>query len=98
MERLSGSKLIRYPRLLADHVKLYVQARLASRYGARHALPGTDFGDFGRRMWFRLLLRGDRTGVAYTLTPVKMAASFQEYPTWEGMPGMGVCGLMIEKP
>jgi len=29
--------------------------------------------------------------------PIEMIRNFAEYPTWDAMPGMGVCGLMIEK-
>lgn len=30
--------------------------------------------------------------------PVEMAENYQEFPSWESMPGVGVCGLVFEKP
>lgn len=29
--------------------------------------------------------------------PIEIIRNFSEYPSWEAMPGMGVCGLMLEK-
>lgn len=29
--------------------------------------------------------------------PVYVATGFREYPSWEAMPGAGLCGIVIEK-
>ncbi len=51
--------------------------------------PG-HFADYTRR-WMR-------EGHACTVDdPREIADHYREYPTWEAMPGMGICGLMIEK-
>lgn len=38
-------------------------------------------------------------GLAFAVrAPLEMRDRFQEYPSWESMPGMGVCGLLFVKP
>ena len=42
--------------------------------------------------WMRLGLRRS------VEDPREIAENFREYPTWEAMPGAGVCGIRIMKP
>lgn len=49
------------------------------------------FSDYERR-WLR-------DGYKCTVDdPLEMAENYQEFPSWELMPGMGVCGLVFKKP
>lgn len=56
------------------------------------------FGEISPGRFKQYVQRWMREGYACTVEdPREIADNFQEYETWEEMPGMGVCGLMIEK-
>jgi hypothetical protein len=36
--------------------------------------------------------------IGHILDPIEMAGNYREYDTWEDMPGIGVCCLLLRKP
>jgi len=45
------------------------------------------------------LARWQREGIACSIdSPSEIVRYYREYDTYEKMPGMGICGIMIEKP
>jgi len=58
-------------------LRLYVRGKAASRYAARHRIPGMEFDRFGRKLGLRLLMKGFRAGFSYLLNPVSITRYFE---------------------
>lgn len=82
--------------------RYYDQTTLASRLIAPLAVEPSKVRWFGEKVagWFRdYEKRWIASGYAVSVhDPVAFLENFSEFPSWEAMPGMGVCGLMFERP
>lgn len=66
--------------------RAYRRGKAALRYAERRRAPGAAFGRFGRRVGWRLLLRGSRKGLGYLLTPVNIVRYFEFPFAWSHLP------------
>jgi len=62
-----------------QYLQLYARGQLALHYAMRTNMPGLEFNHFGRKIGFRLLLKGMRTGVRLSIAPVSSTRYF-EFP------------------
>lgn len=73
-------------RKIARYSQLGWSALCAARYANRRNLIGRSFGTYGRRMGFRAIARGYRTGIQYVLSPVSAVRYFEFDYVWSMLP------------
>jgi SAM-dependent methyltransferase len=75
-----------------------IQTRLSDALGRAPAVVRW-FGEKRAGWWKEYRAACDRRGLPWHVAdPAEMAKNFGEYDSWDAMPGMGICGLMYEKP
>jgi len=82
--------------------RLYDELALERRLIARVGVAPSVVGWFGERVagtWDAYEADWIARGAAVTATdPERMAAGYCEFASWADMPGVGVCGLVFDKP
>ena len=76
----------------------YRRATAALQRARRHGLEGLQFDLFGRRLGWKLLLRGVKSGWAYVLNPVSVPRDFEFEFTWAQLPTFGGSFLDVSSP
>jgi hypothetical protein len=58
-------------------IKLYIKSIKSLEYAKKRGTPGVEFAEYGRRLGWRLLVKGKRSGWEYVINPVSITRFFE---------------------